>query len=79
MTASPISIHLALAADATPLGPALAGAVAATLGALAAIAAIGRLRDAYGGDLLFAIECRLARTYLELVHRVRFEGFDAIP
>ena len=79
MTASPISIHLALAADATPLGPALAGAAAATLGALAAIAAIGRLRDAYGGDLLFAIECRLARTYLELVHRVRFEGFDAIP
>ncbi len=78
MTGSPIPIQFALAAT-PPLGPTLAWAAAATLGVLAAIAAIGRRRDAYDGDLLLAIECLVARAYLALVHRVRFEGFDAIP
>ena len=79
MPGSPIPILLALDPTASPLGPSLAWAAAATLGVLAAIAAVVRLREAYGGDLFLAIECRLARAYLELVHRVRFEGFDAIP
>jgi 1-acyl-sn-glycerol-3-phosphate acyltransferase len=77
--ASPIPIHLTLAADVAALGLPLAAAAIAVFVSLAGLAALARLREAYGGDLLLGLECRLARAYLALVHRIRFEGFDAIP
>lgn len=79
MSVAPIPTLLLLDATPASLGPPLAWAATATLVALAAIAAIGRRRDAYDGDLLLAVECSVARAYLALVHRIRFEGFDAIP
>lgn len=79
MTASTTSIHAVLAADPAALGIPLSAAAVAILAVLAGLAALARLRDRCGGDLLLGLECRVAQTYLSLVHRIRFEGFDEIP
>jgi 1-acyl-sn-glycerol-3-phosphate acyltransferase len=79
VTAPSIPLDATLAANPASIGLATVAAAVGVLAALAGYAALVRLRDHYGGDLLLGLECRLAQAYLTVVHRIRFEGFDAIP